>query len=163
MFVSDHQAEICCTSEPDSIASSSRSTSRQRRRRALDDRHVPADLDNQHLGAGVERLVLIRLGDEIDVPAARDRHPHLAALRARHRQQQLALAADQRGGAANLSDRVARERAEGRRRAQPRRDASAASAGPPTRCRTTPVRPKNAEPKLQKRSPNSDSSAEAVL
>ena len=96
MFVSDNQVDICCYTDDESIHSSSGSTGGQRRRGALDDRDVAAYLDNQHLDAGVERFVVVRLGEQVDVTAARHGHPHLSALRARDRQQQEPFAADQR-------------------------------------------------------------------
>jgi hypothetical protein len=59
------------------------------------------------------------------VAAARHRHANLPALCARDRQQQAPLTADQRRRALHLPDRVARQRPESRRRAQPRRGADA--------------------------------------
>src|SRR6478672_12054982 len=116
LLVSENQAENCWISDVDSIPSSSGSTRRRRLRRALDDRDVAADLHDQDDGAGIERGVVVTLGDQIDVAAAGNRDTDLPALPARDRQQQPPLAPDQRGRAAELSDGLARQRAERHRR-----------------------------------------------
>ena len=116
-------------------------------------------------------VVVVRLGDQIDVAAARDTRcaPCRAAPRATGSSRR-PLAADQRAGAAQLPDGLARQRAERRRRAQPRGDADAAamngaataSAGPPNSVQDRAgQRRRTPSPKLQKRSPNSDSQADA--
>src|SRR4051794_30090889 len=97
LLVSESQSESCCTSDDESIPSSSGSIRRYRRRRARDDRDVAAHLHDHHVDAGLEHIVVVRFGEQIHVTAARNPHSHLAALGAGDRQQQAALAADQRG------------------------------------------------------------------